>query len=107
LQSTRSTTSADRCKTSISDATGYRQQGTGLATCFWWSACRSTRNPHQPKRVRSVREKRKGKRFHKKEFPENVVSGGIVVRDAQQDNAQFSLKDWHSGCTGSIHQKYL
>jgi hypothetical protein len=37
-----------------------------------------------------VREKKRGKRIHKKEFPENVVAGGIVVCDRRAARqAQF------------------
>jgi hypothetical protein len=42
------------------------QQRTSLATCIGGSACRSTRNPHQTKRVCSVREKGGEKNFTKK-----------------------------------------
>jgi hypothetical protein len=62
--------------------------------------CRSTINPHQPKRVLSVARKgKKEKTNSQKEFPENVFcwpnsSFGI---DAQEDK-RSSLRDWHPGC---------
>ena len=44
-------------------------RGTSLATCFFCSACRSTRNPQQTKRVRSLRKEKRKNNLPKKNSP--------------------------------------
>ena len=79
MRSTRSKTSALRCETGTPVAAGSYHKARVLppGSADLHVGQRPIRT--QPKRVLSVREKKKGKRIHKKEFPENVVAGRLVV----------------------------
>jgi hypothetical protein len=77
-------------------------QGTSLAICFFRSACRSTRNLQQTKRVLSLR-KEKGKN----NFPTKnslrllLLADSSFAIDAQHDK-RSSLQDWYPGCNWTI-----